>query len=99
VLLLMAFTLAGPATALAASETNTTSGYNQEPNKPKEGTSPSKEKTSPTKEATTPTTTSEQTLPFTGFDLRWSLAIGVLLIAAGVSIVAVQRRQRGGQQR
>jgi hypothetical protein len=92
-MLLMAFALMAPAAALAASETNTTSGYNQEPNKPKEETSPSKEKTSPTKEAATPT--AEKSLPFTGFDLRWSLAIGIVLIAAGVSIVAVQRRQRG----
>jgi hypothetical protein len=34
------------------------------------------------------------TLPFTGFDLRWSVAIGLVLMCAGFSIVAVQRRQR-----
>jgi hypothetical protein len=74
---------------------------------PTTGTSPSKEsktpttttpanETAPATTSTTPTTTTQakaSTLPFTGFDLRWSLAIGVLLIAAGFSIVAVQRRQ------
>jgi hypothetical protein len=72
---------------------------------PSTGTSPSKEETSPATPAsneTSPSNTSTPakasakagTLPFTGFDLRWSLAIGVLLIAAGFSIVAMQRRQR-----
>ena len=68
------------------------------------GTSPLKEKSEPTK-ATTPSTTSKapttttapaktSTLPFTGFDLRWSVAIGLLLIGAGFSIVMVQRRNQ-----
>jgi hypothetical protein len=34
------------------------------------------------------------TLPFTGFDLRWTIGIGVLLIATGGSIVLVQSRLR-----
>jgi hypothetical protein len=33
-------------------------------------------------------------LPFTGFDLRWTIGGGVLLIAMGFSIVTAQRRQR-----
>ena len=82
-----------------------TTGYNQTP--PSAGTSPSKEKSTPTK-ATAPTTTSSapaagtsptttksakaSTLPFTGFDLRWTIGIGLLLMGAGFSIVTVQRR-------
>ena len=71
---------------------------------PATGTSPAKEtkepttaakETSPAKTASSPTTsTKATTLPFTGFDLRWSLAIGLLLMGAGCSIVVVQRRQR-----
>jgi hypothetical protein len=46
--------------------------------------------------ATTATTTpaKEGTLPFTGFDLRWTVGFGLLLMGAGVSIVSIQRRQR-----
>jgi hypothetical protein len=102
VVLLMAMALLAPGAAFAATETNTSSGYNQEPNKPSTGTSPSKETSSPSKEEpaseTTPTATpaaeTAKTLPFTGFDLRWSFGIGLLLMGAGFSIVAVQRRQR-----
>jgi hypothetical protein len=101
--LLLAFALAVPAAAIAAEPTAPTAGYgpNNEPNKPNTGTSPSKESktptsaTTPSSTSTTPTTEAKATtLPFTGFDLRWSLAIGVLLMGAGFSIVAVQRRQR-----
>jgi uncharacterized surface anchored protein len=104
VLLLMAFALATPVAAVAASET--TSGYNQKPKEPTTGTSPSKEeKSAPaskesepskTSSTTAPSTGSEKasTLPFTGLDLRWTFAIGVLLIGAGFSIVVVQRRAR-----
>ncbi len=76
---------------------------------PTSGTSPSKEKEKSTPEATTPakatapttstspstSTSKAATLPFTGLDLRWSVAIGVLLIGLGWSILAVQRRERG----
>jgi hypothetical protein len=100
VVVVMAFV--GPGTALAAGSTK--SGYNQTPNTPTTGTSPSKESSSP-KEATSPSSEAEptttaaptaekSTLPFTGFDLRWSVGAGLLLMAAGFSIVAVQRRQR-----
>jgi hypothetical protein len=106
-LLLLAFALALPGAALAAEPT---AGYNQTPTTPKTGTSPSKEEKSPASEpapekektgTTTPTTTQPNTttLPFTGFDLRWSLAVGVLLMGAGFSIVAVQRRQRRDSHR
>jgi hypothetical protein len=74
---------------------------------PSTGTLPSKEQekpastpaneTAPAKTSTTPTTTTSpqsSTLPFTGFDLRWDIGFGLLLMIAGFSIVAVQRRQR-----
>ena len=71
---------------------------------PTTGTSPSKESSTPEK-TTTPEKASEPTsttaaakkatsLPFTGFDLRWTIAAGFLLVAMGGSIVIVQRRQR-----
>ena len=72
---------------------------------PTTGTSPSKESSTPTKTTAPETTKSEPTtsteptakaatLPFTGFDLRWTIGGGVLLIAMGFSLVTVQRRQR-----
>jgi hypothetical protein len=97
--LLVALALMLPGSALAAGEA--TSGYNEKPKTPTTSTSPEKEKSSaPAKseepsKATSPEKAS--TLPFTGFDLRWSLVIGVVLIGAGFSIVMVQRRHhRGG---
>jgi hypothetical protein len=102
VALLLAVALVAPTTALAASTTE--SGYNQKPPEPKSGTSPSKEATTPkkatapAKATSTPTTTTPtaKTLPFTGFDLRWTIGIGLLLMGAGFSIVTVQRRQQRG---
>ncbi len=105
VALALALAVMVPSTALAATE-----GYAQTPNKPattttpKTGTLPSKEEekpatstptneTAPTNTATTPTTTAT-TLPFTGFDLRWDIGFGVVLLGAGFSILAMQRRQR-----
>jgi len=69
---------------------------------PASGTSPSKEASTPAKAVSpstatsSPTTTSAsgKTLPFTGFDLSWTVGIGLLLLGVGFSIVAVQRRQR-----
>lgn len=42
---------------------------------------------------TTTTPAKAGSLPFTGFDLRWTVGGGLLLIAMGFSIVTVQRRQ------
>jgi hypothetical protein len=71
---------------------------------PKTGTLPSKEsekpttpssQTEPEKTSASPTTsTKASTLPFTGFDLRWDIGFGVVLLGAGFSILAMQRRQR-----
>jgi hypothetical protein len=99
--------LALPGAALAA-EPNS-SGYKQTPNTPTSGTSPSKESSKPTtstpSKETAPASSAApaseakaSTLPFTGFDLRWSVGIGLLLVGAGVSIMAVQRSQRRGGQ-
>jgi uncharacterized membrane protein len=72
----------------------------------KEEKTPSEEKSkAPTKEptASTPSSTTvgasksstSSTLPFTGLDLRWVVGVGLLLIAAGLSITTLQRRHRG----
>ncbi len=34
------------------------------------------------------------TLPFTGYDLSWTVGFGVLLVGAGGSIILTQRRRR-----
>ena len=101
VLLLMAFALATPGAAVAAGTSTTETGYNQKPNEPKEGTSPSKETTAPTTKSEPATTAAPEkasTLPFTGLDLRWTLAAGLLLMGAGFSIVLVQRRRTDGSR-
>lgn len=69
---------------------------------PKTGTLPSKESEKPTtptsetepEKASSSPTTKASTLPFTGFDLRWDIGFGVVLLGAGFSILAMQRRQR-----
>jgi hypothetical protein len=102
----VALALAVPA-APALAQTGT-SGYNQKPptpkttTTPKSGTAPSKEATTPktaaepvTTTPTTPTTStspSQSTLPFTGLNLTWVLAAGLLLLAGGLSIRVMQRR-------
>ena len=101
--LLLAIALTVPTTALAATSTSNENGYSQTAPAPKPNSeaSPSKEST-PAREAAPDTTSVAPTaetvkarsLPFTGFDLRWTVGIGVLLLAAGFSIVTVQRRQR-----
>ena len=72
------------------------------------GTSPSKSTKPPTTPAKTvspasasvparstqPAKATATTLPFTGFDLRWTVGGGLLLVGAGGSIMAMQRRQR-----
>jgi hypothetical protein len=103
VILLLAIALVAPTSAIAATTTNKEglSGYNQKPAE-KSGTSPSKEATTPEKKEAAPATSSsapaaekaKATLPFTGFDLRWTLGMGLLLVGAGFSIVTVQRRHR-----
>jgi hypothetical protein len=109
VMLLLAVALVAPMSAVAATTTTNKeglSGYEKKPEE-KSGTSPSKETSTPEKKETAPTTTSTtpsastspstekaSTLPFTGFDLRWTVGMGLLLVGAGFSIVTVQRRHR-----
>jgi uncharacterized surface anchored protein len=69
---------------------------------PTTGTSPESAEKAPAEttpaKSPEPTTSSSpakeaKTLPFTGFDLRWSFAIGLALMIAGFSIVTMQRRR------
>ncbi len=110
IVLLMALALLAPGTALAAEETSGYGSTPTTPtpttSTPSTGTSPSKEEGTPTTttpKETEPTTSSApakeaaaKTLPFTGFDLRWSFGFGLVLMGAGFSIVMVQRRRREG---
>lgn len=97
-----------PAVAVAAEPTSgygttptTTTKTNTSPSK---GVEPSKEAEKPTTStpasepapatSTAPSTEKASTLPFTGFDLRWDIGFGLLLMLAGFSIVLLQRRQR-----
>jgi hypothetical protein len=105
IVLILGAVLVAPGSALAASEG--LSGYSQTPTTPKSGTSPSKETSAPSSPSSSgvaaksesPAKAKSSTLPFTGFDLRWSLAIGFTLIAAGASLLVVQRRGGGSVRR
>jgi hypothetical protein len=89
-------------TYTAPSTTTTAKTETKPTTTPSTGTLPSKESeepktTTPASEpaaSNTSTTPKSSTLPFTGFDLRWDIGFGLLLLVAGFSIVAVQRRQR-----
>jgi hypothetical protein len=94
-----------PATAAATEPTSSYTTTTPKPTTtttPSSGALPSKESekpasTTPASEpaaSSTSTTPKASTLPFTGFDLRWDIGFGLLLVVAGASIVAVQRRQR-----
>jgi outer membrane biosynthesis protein TonB len=85
------------------------------PATPTTGTSPSKESSTPSKTTAPETTKSEPTtntaptattaekkattLPFTGFDLRWTIGAGLLLTGMGFSLVTAQRRNRRNSSR
>lgn len=65
----------------------------------KEGTSPTKEVQKPelpeqrvSASHRKPAPAKADSLPFTGFDLRWELSLGTLLILAGSGLIAAQRR-------
>jgi LPXTG-motif cell wall-anchored protein len=80
--------------------TTTTPTKGESPSKETSTTSTTPTPTTTTPGAETPATTSAKastssTLPFTGFDLRWSLLVGLALIAAGISLLVIQRRRRG----
>jgi hypothetical protein len=100
-----------PTAAMAAEPTSSYTTTTPKPTTtsttPSSGALPSKESekpasTTPASEAapsSTSTTPKASTLPFTGFDLRWDIGFGMLLVLAGASIIAVQRRQRRGDGR
>lgn len=101
--------LAGPALASEPTSgyTNTTTAKKEVlPTKttttPKKEVAPSKATTTPAQAvepATTPTATTAKasTLPFTGLNLTWVVALGLAMVCAGGSIVVVQRRQHRGR--
>ncbi len=112
--LLLTIALVGPTAAFAAGESTSGYGQTAPTpttttTTPSTGTAPEKttstptstNETSPSKTSSTPAPEAEKsgTLPFTGFDLRWSLGFGLVLMGAGFSIVAVQRRQRRHEDR
>ena len=110
VVLLLGVVLVAPMSAMAATTTTNKEGLSgyEKKSEEKSGTSPSKETSTPEKKETAPTTSTSpssssstspssekaSTLPFTGFDLRWTIGMGLLLVGAGFSIVTVQRRHR-----
>lgn len=66
---------------------------------PKQEVAPTKTTTTPAKAVEPVTTTSAKTstLPFTGLNLTWVVALGLAMVCAGGSIVMVQRRQHRGR--
>jgi cytoskeletal protein RodZ len=90
-----------PTATTPATSTPTTTTPATETSPSKESTTPTATETSPTKGSTTPEpakSAKSGTLPFTGFDLRWSIGMGLLLLGAGVSLITLQRR-RGDARR
>jgi uncharacterized membrane protein len=86
-----------PAVTPSTPATTPTSGTSPEKQEstPKKATAPETKKEEPAKETVPSTTAAKATsLPFTGFDLRWTVAAGLVLLATGFSIVTMQRRQR-----
>lgn len=109
VALLLALALAVPAVAATSKEglsgygTKPSSGTSpskstKAPTSSTPTTSTPTSEPAPATSGSVPTTTTTpakaSSLPFTGFDLRWTVGGGLLLIAMGFSIVTVQRRQR-----
>ncbi|HTR71975.1 MAG TPA: hypothetical protein VMG80_00125 [Solirubrobacteraceae bacterium] len=107
--LLLAIAPAAGASAAGTTGSEGLSGYKHTESAKKE-TVPAKttKEAEPTK-AVEPATTSEpatttepeakaKTLPFTGYDLSWTVGFGVLLVGAGGSIVLTQRRRRGANR-
>jgi hypothetical protein len=94
--LLLALALAMPGIAAAGETYNEKTTPSSEPKPSNESTTSTTTTATETTPSTgvSPSTEKASTLPFTGFDLRWDIGFGLLLMGAGVSIVLVQRRQR-----
>lgn len=95
--------LAAETTTTSTSTTSTETGYSQKPEAPKEEkkVAPAKEEKEAPKSETEPAKevapVAAQKLPFTGLDLRWVVGMGLLLIlAGGISLRVVRRRERHG---
>jgi hypothetical protein len=109
VALLLAIAPAAPTLAATSTNKEGLSGYKTTPGSgtsPSKSTktpttstpttsTPAKEP-APATSSSVPTTTTPKasSLPFTGFDLRWTVGGGLLLVGMGFSIVTMQRRQR-----
>jgi hypothetical protein len=94
VVLLLALAMLAPTAALAASSTASKEGLS-EYEKPKKVVIKKTPEHEEREEQGGEEPKEESKLPFTGFDLRWSVGFGLLLMGAGASIVVVQRRNRG----
>lgn len=71
----------------AAKKENQNSKTKKEPEpEPKQTVEPERPPVEPVAKAST--------LPFTGYDLSWTVGFGVLLVGAGGSIILMQRRRR-----
>ncbi len=94
VALLLVTALAVPALA-ASSNSEGLSNY-KHPTTAKKEVKPSTHKEEVPSEVptTTPVPAKQSSLPFTGFDLRWTVGFGLLLMGAGGWIIVAQRRQR-----
>ena len=90
--LLLATALVAPSYAASSSKEGL-SGYNHPA---KKEIKPAKHKETPTPTPVTPTPepAKASSRPFTGFDLRWTVGFGLVLVGAGGSILVMQRRQR-----
>jgi hypothetical protein len=108
VALLLAIAPAAPTLAATSTSKEALSGYGTKPSSgtsPSKSTKTPTSKTptstpaaepAPATSSNVPTTTTapkSSSLPFTGFNLSWTVGGGLLLIAMGFSIVTVQRRQ------
>jgi hypothetical protein len=100
--LLLATALAAPTLAAGTTGSEGLSGYgHKEAKKENEHSKTKKEPEPEPKQPVEPErppvepVAKASSLPFTGYDLSWTVGFGVLLVGAGGSIILVQRRQRG----
>lgn len=91
--LILAFAPAAPTLAAGTTGKEGLSGYKHEETK-KETKTPVPKKEEEHEQVKEEPVAKASTLPFTGFDLRWTVGFGVLLVGVGGSIVLMQRRGR-----
>jgi hypothetical protein len=93
IVLLLAMAPAAPVFAASSANKEGLSGYHEK-KPPKKTPVPFKHKELPPPEVPAGPPAKQSTLPFTGFNLSWTVGFGLLMVGAGGSIVVVQRRQR-----